>query len=411
MVNPRKSPCTNIHQHRDLTQKVVRRFRSGASIHSHTHFSKENLGFIPFYASRIPWVAGRVKGACERYRDRNGTDLDFTRAYWTPPLSPEEVWSSEVGQIEDELGMSALVSITDHDSIDAPKSMEHRVPMSMEWTTPFMGGYFHLGVHNIETGLEDEVARELQRFTAGSSEYSASDLLFGLHHSRRTLVVINHPLWDVERIGEEAHRTALQAFLAEHHEFIHAFEINGFRPWAENLEVLRLGESWAMPVVAGGDRHGTAPNSVLNVTEASTMEEFAMEVREDRISDVVLMPSYGDSLFTKQLRTAGDAVQFYPQHLPHRRQWTDRVFFEKHAGHVQPLSQYLTEGTPTWLKLVLMVVRGLGNSSLHRLMNSYSSSKKFTSPHRGVRRAYFLSAHEPFHALPYPTLNEEGDRQ
>lgn len=307
--------------------------------------------------------------------------------------------------------MSALVSITDHDNIDAPKSMEHRVPVSMEWTIPFGDGYFHLGVHNIETGLEDELARELQRFTAGSSEYSASDLLFGLHHSRRTLVVINHPLWDVERSGKEAHRMALQAFLAEHNEFIHAIEINGFRPWAENLEVLRLGESWAMPVVAGGDRHGTTPNTVLNVTEARSMEEFAMEIREDRISDVVLMPSYGDSLFTKQLRTAGDAVQFYPKHLSHRRQWTDRVFFEKHAGHVQPLSQYLTEGTPTWLKLVVMVLRGLGSSSLHKLMNSFLSSKKVALPHCGPRRTSSFSTHEPFHALSHPILTKESGRQ
>ena len=394
-----------------MTHKARCNFRSGVSIHSHTHFSKENLGFIPYYASRIPWVAGRVIGACERYRDRNGTDLDFTRAYWTPPLSPEEVWSSEVGQIEDDLGISALVSITDHDSIDAPKSMEHRLPMSMEWTIPFGNGYFHLGVHNIEAGLEDEVARELQRFTAGSSEYSASDLLSRLHRSRRTLVVINHPLWDVERSGKEAHRRALQAFLAEHHEFIHAIEINGFRPWAENLEVLRLGESWAMPVLAGGDRHGTAPNTVLNVTEARSMEEFAMEIREDRISDVVLMPGYGDSLFTKQLRTAGDAVQFYPKHLPHRRQWTDRVFFEQHAGHVQPLSLYMTRGTPTWLKLVVMALRGLGNNSLHRLMNMVSSTKKFALPYCGPRRAYFLSTPEPFHAVSYPTLTKESGRQ
>lgn len=399
MIHPGKPPRTHIHQHRDMTDSARRCFRSGVSIHSHTHFSKENLGFIPHYASRIPWVASQVKRSCTVYRSRTGMELDFKRAYWTPPVSPEEVWSSEVRQIEDKLGLSALVSITDHDCIDAPQSMSQTLPMSMEWTIPYGSRYFHLGLHNFDAGM----ALELQRFTAGYSQYSASELLSRLHHSRRTLVVINHPLWDVERSGNEAHRTALQAFLGEHHEFIHALEINGFRPWPENLEVYSLGESWAMPVVAGGDRHGTAPNTVLNVTEASTMEEFAINIREDRISDVVLMPRYGDSMFTKQLRTAGDAVQLYPRYPPDRRRWTDRVFFEQEAERVQPLSQYLPTGAPPrWLAFVVVALRALGSRTLHRIMNAATLSKTFAMPYCGPRRASSFSAQEPEISAPCP---------
>lgn len=395
MIHPGKPPRTHIHQHRDMTDRARRHFRSGVSIHSHTHFSKENLGFIPHYASRIPWVAGRVKRSCAVYRSRTGMDLDFKRAYWTPPLSPQEVWSSEVRQIEDQLGMSALVSITDHDCIEAPQSMSHTLPMSMEWTVPYGSRDFHLGLHNFDAGLDGEMVRELQRFTAGYSEYSSCELLSRLHDSPKTLIVINHPLWDFERSGNEAHRIALQAFLAEHHEFIHALEINGFRPWPENLEVYNLGESWAMPVVAGGDRHGTAPNTVLNLTEARTIEEFAMSIREDRVSEVVLMPEYGDSMFTKQLRTAGDAVQHYPGHHPDRRQWTDRVFFEQEAEHVQPLSKYLPAGAPTWLALVVVAIRALGSSSLHRIMNAAALSSTLAMPYCGSRRASSGSAQEP----------------
>ncbi len=411
MASVGKTPCINIHRHRDLNHKALSKFRSGASIHSHTHFSKENLGFIPFYASRIPWLAGQVKRSCERYRSLNGTDLDFARAYWTPPLSPEEVWSSEVKQIEEDLGMAALVSITDHDDIDAPKSLEHRVPISMEWTIPFGDFYFHLGVHNMEAGLEEETARELQRFTFRCSDYSASDLLSMLHHSPRTLVVLNHPLWDVERAGKEAHRAALRAFLTEHHDFIHAVEINGFRPWAENLDIFGLGEAWAMPVVAGGDRHGTAPNTVLNVTAASTMEEFAMEVREDRISDVVLMPGYGRSQLTQQLRIAGDAVQFYPEHPSHRRQWVDRVFFEKEDGNAQPLSTFLPEGTPpTWLEVVVTIMQGLGHSSLHRLINGVLPTTSIVLPTCISHRTSFISTHGPVSIVSCPTLTQKSER-
>lgn len=307
--------------------------------------------------------------------------------------------------------MAALVSITDHDDIDAPKSLEHRVPISMEWTIPFGDFYFHLGVHNMEAGLEEETARELQRFTFRCSDYSASDLLSMLHHSPRTLVVLNHPLWDVERAGKEAHRAALRAFLTEHHDFIHAVEINGFRPWAENLDIFGLGEAWAMPVVAGGDRHGTAPNTVLNVTAASTMEEFAMEVREDRISDVVLMPGYGRSQLTQQLRIAGDAVQFYPEHPSHRRQWVDRVFFEKEDGNAQPLSTFLPEGTPpTWLEVVVTIMQGLGHSSLHRLINGVLPTTSIVLPTCISHRTSFISTHGPVSIVSCPTLTQKSER-
>lgn len=410
MISPGKSPRTQVQMYRDAASKARFNFRTGVSIHSHTHFSKENLSFIPQYASRIPWVAGCVRKTCDVYRIRTGIELDFSRAYWTPPLSPAQVWSSESERIENEFGMPALISITDHDNIDARSSVGRPLPVSMEWTIPYGTGYFHLGIHNIDPGQAVAIVAELQRYTANSSQHSASDLLSILHRSPSTLVVLNHPLWDVERSGREVHRAALQSFLREHCRFIHAIEINGFRPWEENLEVLQLGESWAMPVVAGGDRHGTVPNSVLNLSAADTIEEFVAEVREFGLSHVVLMPDYEESMLTKQLSTVGDAVRFYPAHPQASRQWTDRVFFTAQEGRTQTLTSHMVNGTPPWLRFVVMVLNGLGNRSFHRLFNAVWKKEEIALPDQEPRKT-ISSLPVPINVSLQPTFTEERGQQ
>lgn len=409
MNRPGKRPRTHIHRSRKQLSFPRSQFQSGVSIHSHTQFSKENLGFIPHYASRIPWVAGCVRRACEEYRRKHGLDLDFSRAYWTPPVSPEDVWNSETRQIEQALGLPALVSVTDHDSVEAPQSLRSQLPVSLEWTVPWSDGYFHLGVHNVDPGQEEALVTELQRFTTGRSACSVADLLAALHRSPGTLIVFNHPLWDVERSGAEVHRAAMQAFLATHHEFIHAVEINGFRPWQENAEVIDLGQAWTLPVVAGGDRHGACPNTVLNLSTASTLEEFVAEIREDRISDVILMPAYGHCMFSRQFRTTAEAVQVYAKSAPDRRLWADRVFFQNHRGEVLPLNQQMS-GVPGWLALVVLVLQGLGNHSLHRVINAVSNAGPFDFPDPEPRRESSFAIRGPYQRS-CATLNEESGRQ
>ena len=45
----------------------------------------------------------------QKYRsEHKGKTIDFSRAYWTPPMSPEMVLESETRQIEDKLGMQGL---------------------------------------------------------------------------------------------------------------------------------------------------------------------------------------------------------------------------------------------------------------------------------------------------------------
>ena len=98
---------------------------------------------IPDAARRTRETAQKIAGSC-RFRPR----------YWTPPLTPKLAYETEREQIENILGMMSLVSLTDHDNIDAPillqtMSGDARTPVSVEWSVPFGGTVFHLGVHNL----------------------------------------------------------------------------------------------------------------------------------------------------------------------------------------------------------------------------------------------------------------------
>ena len=91
----------------------------------------------------------------ERYcREVHGVDLNYAASYWTPPLPPRMAFDLERRQIEDHLRLPALVSITDHDDIEAPLLLRstsggRNAPISVEWTVPYRNTSFHLGIHNL----------------------------------------------------------------------------------------------------------------------------------------------------------------------------------------------------------------------------------------------------------------------
>lgn len=127
-----------------------RGYRTGVSLHSHTQCSKEKLHFVPAFAQR--WFL--LQRAMDRMCRNSEIPVDFSRAYWTPPLTPKQVFDSERDQIENVLGLSSLVSLTDHDSIEAPRLLRQsqetaEVPFSFEWSVPYGETIFHLGIHNL----------------------------------------------------------------------------------------------------------------------------------------------------------------------------------------------------------------------------------------------------------------------
>ncbi len=101
----------------------------------------------------------------------------MANAWWTPPLSPARAWQLEASQIEKTLGCDALVSLSDHDSIEAGVRLHvlegmRDCPISVEWTVPYRGTFFHLGMHNLPYMDSAEIMRELAEFTANPEEHS-----------------------------------------------------------------------------------------------------------------------------------------------------------------------------------------------------------------------------------------------
>src|SRR5687767_1701726 len=136
---------TRLHILREA-ENLTARARTGVSLHCHTQHSKEMLDFVPHYAEKLPIIATFWRRERDRYVEKSGGAINFSTAYWSPPLTAQAVYDIEKRQIND-AGLNALVSLTDHDSIDAnievnAATENARAPISLEWTVPFDYGFF-----------------------------------------------------------------------------------------------------------------------------------------------------------------------------------------------------------------------------------------------------------------------------
>jgi hypothetical protein len=352
---------TNLHLYW-RARAPLRQFRSAVSLHSHTLYSEESLAFVPRYTATVPVLSQAIQQQEQRYRASTGRALDFSRAFWTPPLAPREAYDLEKLEIEERLDADALVSLTDHDDIQAGSLLsvvDPKAPISVEWTIPFGPSFLHLGVHNLPAPSAQVIFGELASFTARPTRAHLGVLLSGLNDCRETLLVLNHPLWDEARIGAVEHAQLLGRFLERYGEHIHALELNGLRPWKENSKVRWLAEHNGHVLISGGDRHGLEPNANLNLTNAQSFSEFVAEIREDRISDVLFMPQYREPLRLRMIETMWDIVRDYPDFPIGRKSWNERVFYRRDDGSVQPLAT-LWRGEGPWpVKWFLRGLRAL----------------------------------------------------
>ena len=330
------------------SQPVSPAFRTGVSLHSHTMHSKEYLGAFPGYLSHIPIASYIIEREIGRVHLHSHRVFDFRRIYWTPPLSPREAFELEQKQIEENFGLPALVSLSDHDSIEAGLGLRmlsrfphaERTPVSVEWTVPYEQTVFHLGVHNLPLSRAKAWMDDLAAFTADPQQPRLREILQGLSSDRDTLVVFNHPFWDVENAGTpQQHRDSIEIFLQKYGHMVHALEANGMRSRAENEAVLQLAETVDLPVISGGDRHGCEPNAVLNLTAATTFAEFAEEIRVERRSHIMLMPQYFEPLRHRLLESAWHALCDAPGEFG-RQHWMSRVFVEGEDGCTRPVSDF-----------------------------------------------------------------------
>jgi len=275
--------------------------------------------------------------------------MDLRRGWWTPPLAPLHAQTVEERQIES-LDMEPIVSLTDHDDLEAPMSLQaidpgREIPISTEWTVPFGGTFFHVGVHNLPGRTARAVMRELAAFTARPADHLAHDLLAWLDGMPGTLLVFNHPMWDEKGVGPARHHDAVERFLCRNHMVLHAIEMNGLRPWEENERSIELAKAWRLPVVSGGDRHVLEPNANINLTNAVIFGEFADEIRSGH-SEILVMPQYRQAYTTRIFHNMLDVLRPYEAHAMGWRDWEDRPFYRGADEVVRSLRECWGDAKP-----------------------------------------------------------------
>jgi hypothetical protein len=188
-----------------------------------------------------------------------------------------------------------------------------------------------------------------------------TEMLAELDELPGVLIVFNHPLWDLYRVGKEKHEVLVNEFLAVNGQFVHALELNGLRDWKENRETATLAGKWNQLVISGGDRHGVEPNANVNLTRAHSFTEFVHEVRRERQSHVLFMPQYAEPWKHRILQSTLAAIRNYPDFPEGSRLWDERVYHPDAEGVMQPLSQLWRKGkAPALCQTALSMVRVMG---------------------------------------------------
>jgi hypothetical protein len=347
------------------------RFRTGVSLHSHTLHSRESLDFIYRAATHAPILRAAIRHGEAAHRKRHGAALDFSRGWWTPPLGAHDAWLLERSQIEAQ-DRDAIVSLTDHDNIEAPVSLQvldecQGTPISVEWTVPFGPTFFHLGVHNLPAAQARSLWAEMDSYRQQPDQERLPEILSALASLDRVLIVFNHPLWDEGGIGQLAHRGITLEFLRRFGPALHALELNGLRPWKENREVVALAGAESKPVISGGDRHAIEPNALLNLTNAGTFEEFAEEVR-DGWSSVLVLRHYREPYALRIFHNMIDILRTYEQHANGWKLWSDRVFYRWHDGNVKSLTESFGDRTPAAVALFVGAMKFAAEPRVRRFL-------------------------------------------
>jgi hypothetical protein len=343
-----------------------RGFRTGVSLHSHTNQSRETLDFLANFGNQYP-VMRPLMARCERRaHEMHGIRMDYSRSYWTPPMTPKLAFDLESRQIE-KLGLDSMVSISDHDNINAPMLLRsvpsaRQIPVSVEWSAPYGGiQAFHLGVHNLPSARAAEWMATLSEYTQNPSDARLTEILRALHAERDVLVVFNHPMWDLYIVGREKHQFLVNEFLQKNGAFLHALELNGLRNWDENREVRRLAEKWNMLLVSGGDRHGVEPNANINLTSATSFTEFVHEIRRERRSSILFMQQYAEPWKHRILQSTIDAIRNYPEFPQGSRNWDERVYHPDANGNIRPICElWPKDAAPLFMRAIIAFVQLMG---------------------------------------------------
>jgi len=344
--------------------------RSGAmvSLHSHTLYSRESLGFVHRYAKDCAPLRHALDRGAKRYRALHGSNLDMDRAWWTPPLAPRDAWALESRHIGERFGARPMVSLTDHDDIEAPVTLRileecRQTPISLEWTVPYQGTFFHFGVHNLPPSTARDRLAALRSYTAAPNPHDLGNLLEDLSRDRRILTVFNHPCWDEKGLGKERHMQSACNLMAQFGAFVHACEFNGLRPLSENEEAIAFSRLWRKPVISGGDRHALEPNTVLNMTGADTFQDFVGEIR-DGYSRVLITAAYSEPFALRILHNLAQVLAENASHGFGWRTWNERVFYLCDDGIIRSVAELWGKRQPAAVTIFIGGVRLLHQPSV-----------------------------------------------
>jgi hypothetical protein len=307
------------------------------------------MEFIPRVLNKVGPVKPLLRYLEARHRRRWGREVQYDRLFWRPPVSPVFAHELESRQIRETLRLNPLVSITDHDNIDACadlRALNIQVPFSHEWTVYYGATVFHIGVHNLPPDGARLLLEQMKLITANPDPQRLAQMLRELGAMRDVLLVLNHPLSNELRTDFRTHVRLLQRFLREFGGFFHALELNGLQPHRHNRRVAQMAAEMDMPIISGGDRHCTEPNANVNLTNAATFAEFVEEIRKERVSRVLFMPQYRESTACRYVEFISQAVATYPE-FAGRERWVDRVFKETEDGP-EPVAVHWSHGGP-WL--------------------------------------------------------------
>jgi hypothetical protein len=358
--------------HFECNGNTVRRFRTAVSLHSHTLHSCETLSFIERLAKRVGPIRAALARGEAQYRSKYGSALDLSRAWWTPPAAPRQAWALEKRNIEERFGRQALISLTDHDDIEAPLSLRvleecRETPVSVEWTVPYGPTFFHLGIHNLPAGSARERMGGLACFTTQGKPAELASLLQSLTEQKDTLVIFNHPCWDESGIGRDEHLRLAEEFGRKYSASVHALELNGLRPWTENREVFRLAHALQKPVISGGDRHALEPNVVLDLTNTGSFSEFVEQVRAGH-TDVLITDQYREPFTLRILQSLEEILQDHEDHGRGWRRWSDRVFYRCDDGIIHSLTTLFANRVPPELEFSVRAIHMIRQYCMRRTL-------------------------------------------
>jgi len=83
--------------------------------------------------------------------------------------------------------------------------------------------------------------------------------------------------------------------------------------------------------------------------------------------EMEFVPGYRESIFKRLLEAMGDFFCYYPEYLPGKRRWTDRVLLRLEKGMIRPLSHYWKYKVPIWAKTAMWMIRLVTNENFNRI--------------------------------------------